>query len=310
MDTLLSMKVFRQVVESNSFAAAAERLELSPAMVSKHVMALEDRLGSRLLNRTTRRLSLTESGRAYYERCAQILSDLEEAERAVSAASVTPRGKLRVNAVVAFGAKHIAPAICGYSDRYPQVNVELILRDRIIDPIEEGYDLSIRAASTELPPSTLIARPITRLHFVACAAPEYLKKWGSPRHFSEFAQHNCLVAAESPMAGDWLLDTGHDRQRVRVSGSFSSNSGEALRVAALAGNGIVNLPTDLIGEDLAAGRLIPLPAFKPLERKIFAVYPARRHLSAKVRTFVDFLIERFGSDPYWDRWMAEMPNPE
>lgn len=309
MDTLLSMKVFRQVVESGSFVAAADRLELSPAMVSKHVMALEDRLGTRLLNRTTRRLSLTESGSAYYERCAQILSDLEEAELAVGEASAQPRGKLRVNALVSFGARHIAPAICRYSNRHPQVSVELTLQDRVIDLVEEGYDLAIRAATDELPPSTLIARQIARAHFVICAAPSYLERRGTPRNAGDFAEHNCLIFSDCPNAGDWLLDTGDSQRRVRVSGTLSSNNGEALRVAAIAGNGIVFLPTDMIGEDLAAGRLAPLPAFKPLEMKIYALYPTRRHLSAKVRTFVEFLVERFGSDPYWDQWMTPLTAP-
>lgn len=309
MDTLMSMKVFRQVVESHSFVAAADRLELSPAMVSKHVVALEDRLGIRLLNRTTRKLSLTEAGSAYYERCTQILNDLEEAELAVGAASVNPRGKLRVNALVSFGTRHIATAICRYSNRYPQVNVELTLQDRVIDLVEEGFDLAIRSATDDLPPSSLIAKQIARAHFVICAAPSYLERRGTPQNPSDFTEHNCLVFSDCPNANDWPLETDDGQQRVRVSGTLSSNNGEALRMAALAGNGIVFLPTDMIGEDLLAGRLVPLAPFKPLEMKIFALYPTRRHLSAKVRTFVDFLVERFGSDPYWDQWMTQLPKP-
>jgi DNA-binding transcriptional LysR family regulator len=308
MDTLLSMKVFRQVVEAGSFVAAADRLELSPAMVSKHVMYLEDRLGTRLLNRTTRKLSLTESGCVYYERCVQILSDLEEAELAIAEASVNPRGRLRINTLTSFGAQHIAPAVCDYSMQYPQVIVDLTLQDRVVDLVEEGYDLAIRAAIGELPPSSLIARQISRAHFVICASPQYWQRHGMPQTAEAFAEHNCLIFHDSPTADEWVLVSGEDHRRIKVSGNLSANNGDALRAAAIAGNGVVFLPTDIIGADLAAGRLQPLAQFQPIEMKIYALYPTRRHLSAKVRTFVDFLAERFGPDPYWDSWMGRGEN--
>src|SRR5688572_1872311 len=181
MDTLLSIRVFRLVVETGSFVAAAERLELSPAMVSKHVMHLENHLGTRLLNRTTRKLSLTEGGRTYYERCCQILLDLEEAEQAVSEISITPRGTLRVTTLLSFGFRHIAPIISEYTAQYPQVTVDLTLNDRVMDLVEEGYDLAIRAIAGEPKPSTLVAKQIAKVHFVPCAAPAYLARYGTPR---------------------------------------------------------------------------------------------------------------------------------
>lgn len=300
MDTLLSIKVFRQVVETGSFVRAAERLELSTAMASKHVMHLEDHLGTRLLNRTTRKLSLTEPGREYYARCAQILNDLDEAQQAIGDATATPRGTLRINALLAFGIRHVAPAISKYSSRFPHVTVDLTLNDRVVDLVEEGYDLAIRASASEIRPATLVARRITSVHLVACATPGYLSRHGTPRSPEELQGHNCLLSTYTPVSREWSFNGPDGPLRVPVSGNFIVNNGDALRAAALAGNGIAMLTTDIVGEDLAARRLLPLfTNLAPTELKVYAVYPSNRHVSAKVRTFVDFLVEYFADHPFW-----------
>ncbi|MBI3896859.1 MAG: LysR family transcriptional regulator [Gammaproteobacteria bacterium] len=307
MDTLLSMKVFRQVVDAGSFVTAATRLQLSPAMVSKHVVHLENYLHARLLNRTTRKLSLTESGRAYYDQCVRVLNDLEEAEQAIGAASVTPRGALRVTSLISIGAARLAPMISEYTAKHPQVTVDLQLNDRIVDIVEEGYDLAIRAAA-EFKSSTLVARQIALAQFVICAAPIYLKRYGHPKALADLKNHNCLIFAYSPDREEWVVNDSGERQAVTVSGNFVSNNGDALRTAAVAGSGIVNLPTDIIGDDLEAGRLLPLfPELKGQEFGIYAVYPSRRHLSAKVRTFVDFLAEKFAR-PFWSGANTSTPS--
>lgn len=301
MDTLLSIKVFQKVVDTGSFATAAKRMDLSAAMVSKHVMHLESHLATRLLNRTTRKLSLTESGRAYYERCSVALNDLEEAEQAINEASTTPRGTLRVNSLLSFSVRHVAPVISRYTAKYPQVTVDLTLNDRIVDLVEDGYDLAIRGAvSGEIRPSTLIARPIAKVQFVVCAAPSYLTRHGTPRTPPDLSRHNCLVYAYGPNTREWTLGAAGSQIRVPVSGNLIVNNVDALLAASLAGSGVAFLPTDIAGDDLAAGRLVPLLLqIEPADVEIFAVYPSRRHLSAKVRTFVDFLAETFARKPFW-----------
>lgn len=287
MDTLLSLQVFRRVVEAGSFVAAAERLGLSPAMASKHVMHLENRLGARLLNRTTRRLSLTEAGRAYYDRCSLALNDLDEAAAAIGAAKTTPSGLLRVNALLSFGLRHVAPLIPDYGARNPQVTVEMTFNDRLIDLVEEGYDLAIRGTVGEARPTSLIARELVQLRLVACAAPAYLARHGVPRAPSDLLDHNCLTFLP---AREWAFG----RERVVVGGNFIADNLDALRTAALAGAGIARLGTDIVGEDLKSGRLVPvLDTYETPGIGVYAVYPSRRHLSAKVRSFIDFLVERF-----------------
>lgn len=291
MDTLVSMQVFRRVVEAGSFVAAARRMNLSPAMASKHLMHLEHHLGARLLNRTTRRLSLTEAGRAYYDRCAQALAELEEAEDAIGATRSTPRGTLRVNSLLSFGMRHVAPIIADYTARHPQVVVELSLNDRLVDLIEEGYDLAIRGATGEARPSSLIAREIARLELVACASPAYLARHGMPAAPGDLAHHNCLSFLPQR---EWTFGRGAAVERIPVSGNLVCDNLDALRSAALGGMGVAFLGTDIIGDDLREGRLLRvLPGVATPELSVSAVYPSRRYLSAKVRSFIDFLAERF-----------------
>lgn len=292
MDTLRSMQVFRRVVEAGSFVTAARRMNLSPAMASKHVMHLEHHLGARLLNRTTRRLSLTEAGRGYYERCAQALSDLEEAGDAIGATRSTPRGTLRVNSLLSFGMRHVAPMIADYTARHPQVVVELSLNDRLVDLVEDGYDLAIRGTTGEARPSSLIAREIAKLELVACAAPDYLARHGMPAAPAELTNHNCLLFLPQR---EWSFGRGAGLERVAVTGNLVSDNLDALRSAALCGMGVAYLGTDIVGDDLREGRLQRvLPDIATPQLSVSAVYPSRRYLSAKVRSFIDFLVERFG----------------
>lgn len=302
MDTLVSMKVFRHVVEASSFAAAAECMDLSPAMASKHVMHLEAHLGARLLNRTTRRISLTEAGRGYYERCVQVLSELEEAEQAVNEASVVPKGTLRINALSTFGNRHLMPAIAEYTRQHPGVQVDITMSDHVVDLVDKGYDLAIRSSrSSKLRTSSLIARQIARAYFVICASPDYLRQHGVPQVPEDLPAHNCLrLAANGAHARDWPLGNA-ENGGVVTHGNIVADHIEALRTAAIAGAGIAYLSTDCVYDDLENGTLVPLllEHVGPRELPIFAVYPSRRHLSAKVRSFVDFIAERFAGGAYW-----------
>ncbi|KAA1015090.1 LysR family transcriptional regulator [Paraburkholderia panacisoli] len=298
MDTLVSMKVFRHVVEVGSFVGAAERMEMSAAMASKHVMHLEQQLGARLLNRTTRRVAPTEAGREYYERLSQVLTELEEAEQAVGAASVVPQGRLRVSSLSAFGLSHVMAAVADYAAQYPQVVVDMTLSDRVVELIDEGFDVAIRASPSGLKSSSLIARQIATAHLVLCASPAYLRRHGTPKSVADLANHNYLQ-----YAGVSALEIapGDASPRVRLSGNLIVNHLEAQRVIVLQGAGIAMLGTEVIGDDLAAGRLVPLlvDEVPPRELPIHVVYASRRHLSAKVRSFVDFLAERFSNESLW-----------
>jgi DNA-binding transcriptional LysR family regulator len=298
MDTLVSMKVFRHVVEVGSFVGAAERMEMSAAMASKHVMHLEQQLGARLLNRTTRRVAPTEAGREYYERLSQVLTELDEAEQAVGAASVVPQGRLRVSSLSAFGLSHVMAAVADYAAQYPQVTVDMTLSDRVVELIDEGFDVAIRASPGGMKSSSLIARQIATAHLVLCASPAYLRKHGTPKSVADLANHNYLqYAGVSALE----LATGDASPRVRLSGNLIVNHLEAQRVIVLQGAGIAMLGTEVIGDDLATGRLVPLLVddVPPRELPIHVVYASRRHLSAKVRSFVDFLAERFANESLW-----------
>ncbi|WP_025597960.1 LysR family transcriptional regulator [Burkholderia sp. WSM2230] len=299
MDTLVSMKVFRQVVEVGSFVGAAERMEMSAAMASKHVMHLEQQLGARLLNRTTRRVAPTEAGREYYERLSQVLTELEEAEQVVGAASVVPQGRLRVSSLSAFGLSHVMAAVADYAAQYPQVTVDITLSDRVVELIDEGFDVAIRASPSGLKSSSLIARPIAMAHLVLCASPDYLRRRGTPKTAADLARHNFLQYAG--VSGLDVMQTTGEVARVRLSGNLIVNHLEAQRVMVLHGAGIALLGTEVIGADLAEGRLVPLlvDEMPPRELPIHVVYASRRHLSAKVRSFVDFLAERFANESLW-----------
>jgi DNA-binding transcriptional LysR family regulator len=301
MDRLTTLAVFVKVVDAQSFAGAARDLGLSPAMVSKHVQTLEAQLGARLLNRTTRRLSLTEIGRGYYERARQILADLEEADRAASDLQATPRGVLKVNAPFSFGIRHVASAIAAYLAAYPDVTVDVSLNDRYIDLLAEGVDVALRIG--RLADSSLIARRLVPIRMVLAAAPAYIARHGQPSAPKDLTGHVCLLYTYAATADEWRF-TGPDGRDevVRVSGRLLANNGDILRTAAVDGLGIALLPSFIAGEHVRSGELVRLlPGFAAPEGALYAVYPPGRHLSPKLRSFIDFLATRFGEAPEWDR---------
>lgn len=311
MDYLTSLRVFKAVVERGSFAAAAAALRTSRAAATKHVSHVEERLGTRLLQRTTRSVQLTEAGALFYERCSHLLAELEEAENETSQVNALPRGTLRVNAPASFATAHVAPYLPEFQKAWPEVKVEIWLDDRCVDLIEEGFDFAIRI-SEALPPSTLVARKLASCRFVMCGAPGYFAHYGEPRTPDDLAGHACLgYAVASPLDRDWTFVCPQGRRHVvRVHGNLRSNSTDLLRAATLAGAGIALLPSFLVGQDLAADRLTAvLTDFAVPDYGIFAVYPSRKHLSAKVKTFIEFLVERYGPVPYWDEWLRALPPP-
>ncbi|WP_438027224.1 LysR family transcriptional regulator [Sorangium sp. So ce233] len=302
MDRLTSMAVFTKVVATGSFSKAGRELGLSPAGVSNHIRALEDWLGARLVHRTTRRLSLTEAGEALHERCARILEEVEEAQAAAGALHEAPRGRLKLSAPITFGTRHLAPVIADYLLVYPEVAVDVSLNDRKVDLLEEGFDVAIRIG--ELPDSSLAARRIAASRSVLCASPAYVERHGAPVEPADLERHECLEYAYRATPGQWRF-RGPDGEEmsVRVRGRLTSTNGDVLRVATLRGLGVSFAPTFIVGEDLAAGRLVPLmPRYAPAELGIHAVYPQGRHLPAKLRSFIDFLVDRFGQEPAWDTW--------
>jgi DNA-binding transcriptional LysR family regulator len=293
MDRFQALTAFAGVVESGSFVSAAERLGVSVSAVSRHVAELEAHLNVRLLNRTTRRLSLTESGRVFFEHCVQLLADLDEAERSASASALTPRGTLRLSAAVTFGERHLAPAIGAFVERYPDVRFDVELSDRVVDLIDERFDAALRIGA--IGSQSLVGRPVGVTSMVCCAAPGYLLRRGEPRRPDDLAGHECLTYQYASQRNTWVFRARDgSAQHIKVSGSVHANSGRFLAALAAEGRGIAYEPDFIVGPDVRAGRLMPiLSAFQPLPSTIQLVYPSRRHLSAKVRVFADFLRERF-----------------
>jgi DNA-binding transcriptional LysR family regulator len=304
VDDLSAMAVFARVVEMESFSGAARDLGLSKSAVSKRVAHLEDRMGLRLLNRTTRRLSLTEAGAAFYEGCRRVVAEAEAAERAVTRLASAPRGRLKVNAPMSFGVRHLAPALPDFMARYPELAVDLALNDRVVDLVEEGFDVGLRIV--KLADSSLIARRLAPNRLVLCAAPSYLQAHGAPRSIDELKDHACLLYSYQTAGDVWRLGGPGGERRLAVAGRLRINNGDALLAAALGGLGVALLPCFICGEDVRAERLIHvLPEWsEPADTAITAVYPASRNLSPKVRVFVDFLAERFGGTPYWDEGLS------
>jgi DNA-binding transcriptional LysR family regulator len=300
MEKLDAMAVFALVVEAASFSGAARALGLSKSAVSKQISRLEDRLGLRLLNRTTRRLSLTEAGAAFYQGCQRVVAEAEAAEQAVTDLASAPRGRLKVNAPMSFGVRHVSPALPEFIARYPELGVELALNDRIVDLVEEGFDVGVRIA--RLADSSLVARRLAPSRSVLSAAPAYLEAQGTPRRPAELEDHACLLYSYQAAGEAWRLAGPEGERRLKVSGPLRVNNGDAILAAALGGLGIALLPCFICGDDLRAGRLVRVLADWQMapDSAVSAVYPAARHLSPKVRVFVDFLAERFGGKPYWD----------
>jgi DNA-binding transcriptional LysR family regulator len=299
MDRYQALRVFSQVVESGSFSAAAEKLGLSTTAMSRHVAELEAHLQTRLLNRTTRRVSLTESGRAFYERTVQLLADLEEAEQEASRAAVVPRGTIKLTTSVNFGVRHLAPAIAAFLAAHSGVRFDVSLSDRIVDLVEEGFDLGVRIGAPGS--DNIVARKLGETRLVPCASPRYLQAHGAPQVPEDLVRHNCFTYEYVTPRNLWRFrDASGAERAVRVSGGLHSNNGELLAEAAAQGAGIVFEPAFIVGPDVRAGRLVPLlQEFVAPPMPIYAVYPSRKHLSAKVRLFVEFLVERFSQAPDW-----------
>ncbi|BAL73902.1 LysR family transcriptional regulator [Bradyrhizobium cosmicum] len=288
MDSLVSMRVFCLIAELKSFSAAAERLRISPAMASKHVMQLEKRLGTRLLNRTSRRVSLSESGTLYFEQARQMLDSLDEVEAAVSKATVVARGRLRLTAPVWMANTMFAGVLADYQARHPEVCLDVDLSGRLVNLVEEGFDLALRA--TGAPDESLIARPITKVAFHLVAAPPYLDRAGRPTKPADLAGRALLHYALYP--GESFSYPGeHGVETVKLNPVLRSGNETLLHMAALEGMGFAFLPKWLVADDIAAGRLLHiLPDDVAFEGRLFAVYPSRKYLSAKVRTFIDFVV--------------------
>lgn len=300
MDRFAALEAFVKVAETQSFSEAARRLRASKSVVSRQIAALEAELGARLFQRTTRSMTLTEAGRGYFERASRILADLEDANLSVSQLQATPRGLLRVNAPMSLGLLHIAPALPDFLKRYPDVDVDMTMNDRFVDLIDEGFDLAVRVGKLE--DSSLVARKLAPVRRVVCASPDYLKARGVPATPDDLNDHDCLCYSNLSMAHEWRFVTDKGAPwPVEVKGRLNVNNGDALKIAALRGLGFVNLPTFIVGSELQAGTLVTvLDRYIPQDASVSAVYPHARHLSPKVRAFVDFLAERFGPRPYWD----------
>lgn len=292
MDRFAEMRVFAAVVDAGSFVGAAQPLEISKAAVSRHVAELEGRLGVRLLHRTTRKLSLTPEGEVFHARCKELLENVEEAEAEISSRSGEARGLLKVNVPVTFGLLHLAPLWAEFMELHPKVMLDVTLADRVVDLVEEGFDMAVRIA--RLPSSSLISRRIASTRMVLCASPTYLRQRGTPIHPMELVDHDVMAYSLLSTGENWEFTGPDGAVSVRVRPRMRTNSGDSCRVAALRHKGIVLQPSFLVGPDLLAGTLVELmPEYRSLVLGVYAVYPSRKFVSPKVRLLIDFLVDAF-----------------
>lgn len=306
MARLEDMETFARVVEAGSISGAAERMGIAKSAVSRRLSDLEARLGVQLFRRTTRRLDLTDSGRGFYERCMRIISDVEEAEDAVSQAHGTLRGKLRVAVPMSFGLLHLGPAICDFMQAHPDLEFDLDMNDRQVDLLAEGFDLALRIAALE--DSSLIARQLAPIQTVVSASPGYLARHGTPETPDQLVEHNCLVYSNNPEPTRWHYKDSHDNAKsIQVHARLQASNGDFLRQAAIAGQGICLQPTFMAYQSIEQAQLIPiLTTYKWPSLNAYAIYPQTRHLSHRVRVFVDFLVARFAGVPYWDKCLGNL----
>jgi DNA-binding transcriptional LysR family regulator len=294
------MMIFAHVVNEQSFSAAARKLNVSRSSVSKAVAKLELALGASLLNRSTRHLSLTEVGAAYFDYCTRINSEADQAHKMIESLNTQPRGVLKVAASVAFGTLHIAPAIGDFLRLYPKLDIDVTITDRVVDLTEEGYDVII--SITRDLPQALVARKLAPIRRKLCATPSYFEEFGIPNIPQDLVKHNCLDYIHSGDKGQWRFNGPGGAVSVPVSGRLRINDDEALSQVVLGGFGLALLPTFIIGRDLQAKRLKSvLSEYIPVEQHVYALYLPKRNLPLKIRVLIDFLIERFGSEPYWDK---------
>ncbi|KLN61618.1 LysR family transcriptional regulator [Kiloniella spongiae] len=301
MESMNVIPVFVAVVEEGSFAGAARRIGVTKSAISKRISQLETHLGVQLLHRSTRKLSLSEAGEQYLAHAIQSLAAAQDAEDAVTQLQGAPQGRLRINTPMSFGRLHVAPLIPEFLSAYPGVEIDMVMDDRVVDMVEGGFDLAIRVRTLE--DSALIARKLAPCHNLLCAAPRYLEKHGTPQKPENLRDHNCLQYAYASTIHTWQFEQANgETVSLETKGNYQVNNSEALREAIVAGIGIARLPTFIAGEEISAGRLVPLLVdYKLPSQTIYAVFPERRHLPAKVRVFVDFLVEKLGGDqPYWE----------
>ncbi len=297
MDKLTSLRVFCRVLDSHSFAQAARDLGLSAGMVSKHVARLEGELGTRLLNRTTRRVSATEAGRGYYRRAQQILRALDEAEEEISALGGAPRGWLKVSMPLDFGLSYLAPLVADFLSAHPQMSLEAVYEDRTVDLVSEGFDLAVRVGA--MPDSSLIGRKLAEDHDIVCAAPDYLRRHGTPQHPGELREHAHLSYHYWPGSDTYVFHGPQGQISVNWRSRLRANNGSSLVTAAVRGLGIIAQPTFIVGDALRRGELVQiLPDYQMDAINIYALYPHRTLASTKLRAFVDFLAARLGGDDY------------
>lgn len=292
MDKFQEMRTFVAVVDAGSFVRGAEALNLSNTAVSRLVGDLEARLGVRLLHRTTRRLSLTQEGEIFHERCKHLLDGIAEAEAELSAHSGEVIGQLRINVPVTFGLMHLAPLWPAFMALHPKVLLDVTLADRLVDLVDEGYDLAVRIA--RLQESSLVSRQLTSTRMILCASPEYLRRHGVPEHPSDLAQHAVISYTLLAMGEHWSFEGPQGVVNVKVVPRMRTNSGDTCCAAAVQHQGIVLQPSFLVGTHLASGTLVEvLPQFRSLDLGVYAVYPTRKHLTPKVRALIDFLVDAF-----------------
>jgi DNA-binding transcriptional LysR family regulator len=300
MDRLAAYATFAKVVELGSFSRAASRLSISASAASRLVADLEAHLGARLLNRTTRRLSLTEAGQAFYESCVQVLADLEDAESTVRSSAVAPRGTLRVTCGVSFGLRYLAPVLADFAAANRDVVLDLDLSDRAVDLVEEGFDVAVRIGSIGSP--GMVSRRLGWTQLVCCAAPAYLATHPAPSEPADLAAHECLSYGNVGLPNAWRFEPvgGGEAVTVRVPARHRANNGQLLAAMAVAGLGVVYTPDFIVADEIRAGQLVRLlPRHRPPQSTIAAVYPSRRHLSAKVRAFVDYVAARYVQEQPW-----------
>lgn len=301
MELASQMMLFVHTVEHGSFSAAARSLDVSPSAISKQIRRMEDRLGVRLLNRSTRRITLTEEGRAFYPRCRRIAAEITDAEALVTSLSEQVQGTLRVAATVAFAKAHLLPLIPEFLKRYPELELGLELTDRPVDVVEEEIDVAIRFTE-QITDTSVVARKLAPNKRVICASPVYLDAHGMPQKPEDLLNHNCLRLSTVSSWNDWEFKDSDGMRVLHVNGNFEANSADAIYHATLAGVGIARLSTYLVGDDLRSGRLRRiLPEYTHESADILAIYPDRRHLSPRVRAFIDYLVERLDEAPPWER---------
>ena len=290
MDKFLEMKTFAAVVDGGSFVHAADTLNLSKPAVSRHVAELEQRLGVRLLQRTTRKLSLTEEGRLFYGRCKSVLADVEVAEEEITAKSVAVKGLIKVNVPISFGLWELAPLWPDFMSKFPEVELDITFADRMVDLVEEGYDMAVRIA--RLPNSSLVSRKLASTRLVLCASPAYLKKHGKPKHPSELANHAVLSYSLLATGDQWNFNGPDGAVSVTVKPIMRTNNGDTCIAAARKHKGVVLQPSFMVNSDLQSGALVELmPTYRSIEFGIYAVYPTRQYVSPKVRALIDFLVK-------------------